>query len=103
MKKFVCSVCGYVHEGDSAPEACPVCKAPAEKFKEQTGENYIDVLTEIRMKEAMRLLSETDDSIDEILEKLCYSDDKHFRNLFVSYTGMLPMVYRKTYRQKEKG
>ena len=56
MKKFVCSVCGYVHEGDSAPEACPVCKAPAEKFKEQTGENYIDVLTEIRMKEAMRLL-----------------------------------------------
>ena len=73
------------------------------KFKEQTGENYIDVLTEIRMKEAMRLLSETDDSIDEILEKLCYSDDKHFRNLFVSYTGMLPMVYRKTYRQKEKG
>ncbi len=38
MKKFVCTVCGYVHEGDSAPEACPICKAPAEKFKEQTGE-----------------------------------------------------------------
>lgn len=38
MKRFVCSVCGYVHEGDSAPEQCPVCKAPAEKFKEQTGE-----------------------------------------------------------------
>ena len=34
MKKFVCSVCGYVHEGDSAPEQCPVCKVPAEKFKE---------------------------------------------------------------------
>ncbi|MBQ1862189.1 MAG: NADH peroxidase [Clostridia bacterium] len=30
--KFVCSVCGYVHEGDSAPEKCPVCKAPASKF-----------------------------------------------------------------------
>lgn len=38
MKKFVCSVCGYVYEGDSAPEACPQCKAPKEKFKEQTGE-----------------------------------------------------------------
>ncbi len=25
MKKFVCSVCGYVHEGDSAPEKCPQC------------------------------------------------------------------------------
>ena len=35
MKKFVCSVCGYVHEGDSAPEFCPQCKAPAEKFNEQ--------------------------------------------------------------------
>lgn len=33
MAKFVCSVCGYVHEGDSAPEKCPVCKVPAEKFK----------------------------------------------------------------------
>ena len=36
MKKFVCSVCGYVHEGDSAPERCPQCGAPASKFTEQT-------------------------------------------------------------------
>ncbi len=35
MKKFVCSICGYVHEGDSAPEKCPQCKAPASKFEEQ--------------------------------------------------------------------
>ena len=33
MAKFVCSVCGYVHEGDAAPEKCPVCKVPASKFK----------------------------------------------------------------------
>ena len=32
MAKWVCSVCGYVHEGDSAPERCPQCKVPAEKF-----------------------------------------------------------------------
>ena len=38
MKKFVCTICGYVHEGDAPPEACPVCKAPAAKFKEQTGD-----------------------------------------------------------------
>ena len=38
MKKFVCSVCGYVHEGDSAPEFCPLCKAPKTKFEEQSGE-----------------------------------------------------------------
>ncbi len=38
MKKFVCSVCGYVHEGDAAPERCPQCKVPAEKFVEQAAE-----------------------------------------------------------------
>ena len=36
--KYVCTVCGYVHEGDNPPESCPVCKAPAEKFKAQAGE-----------------------------------------------------------------
>ena len=35
MKKFVCAICGYVHEGDNPPEFCPQCKAPASKFKEQ--------------------------------------------------------------------
>ena len=30
--KFVCSVCGYVHEGDAPPERCPQCNVPAEKF-----------------------------------------------------------------------
>ena len=38
MKKFVCSICGYVHEGDSAPEKCPQCGVPASKFNEQKGE-----------------------------------------------------------------
>ena len=38
MKKFICSVCGYVHEGDSAPEFCPQCKVPANKFVEQKAE-----------------------------------------------------------------
>ncbi len=40
MKKWVCTVCGYIHQGDTAPESCPQCKVPAEKFKEQvaTGE-----------------------------------------------------------------
>ena len=35
MSKFVCQVCGYVHEGPEAPERCPVCKVPAEKFTKQ--------------------------------------------------------------------
>ena len=35
MAKWVCTVCGYVHEGVSAPDACPQCKAPASKFVRQ--------------------------------------------------------------------
>ncbi|MEG2051081.1 MAG: NADH peroxidase [Oscillospiraceae bacterium] len=38
MKKFVCSVCGYVHEGPEAPDSCPVCKAAKEKLNEMAGE-----------------------------------------------------------------
>ena len=33
-KKFICTVCGYIHEGTEAPEVCPVCKASKAKFKE---------------------------------------------------------------------
>ncbi|MGI5825572.1 MAG: ferritin family protein [Bacillota bacterium] len=33
MAKFVCKICGYVYEGDAAPEFCPQCKAPADKFE----------------------------------------------------------------------
>ena len=38
MKKFVCGICGYIHEGDAAPEFCPICHAPAEKFTEMPTE-----------------------------------------------------------------
>ena len=37
-KKFKCKVCGYIHEGDKAPDVCPVCKAPASQFEEVTEE-----------------------------------------------------------------
>ncbi len=37
-KKWICSVCGYVHEGDNPPANCPQCQAPAEKFTLQSGE-----------------------------------------------------------------
>lgn len=36
--KYVCQVCGYVHEGNEAPDKCPICGAPAEKFTVQSGE-----------------------------------------------------------------
>ena len=49
MKKFVCSICGYVHEGDSAPEQCPQCKAPASKFVEQAADNALNWADEHRV------------------------------------------------------
>ena len=45
-KKFICTVCGYVHEGDEAPEKCPLCGAPRSKFKEMTPEVALQFVTE---------------------------------------------------------
>ena len=45
MAKYVCSVCGYIHEGDSAPERCPQCKVPAEKLN-KVEENKLTWATE---------------------------------------------------------
>ena len=42
MKKFVCPICGYVHEGDEAPEKCPICGAPGSTFNVMEEEhNYV--------------------------------------------------------------
>ena len=41
MKTFVCTICGYVHKGDTPPSFCPTCKAPAEKFTEQSGTGLV--------------------------------------------------------------
>ena len=40
MSKFVCTVCGYIAEG-AAPDFCPVCKAPKDKFVEKTENTYV--------------------------------------------------------------
>ena len=34
MAKYICSVCGYIYEGNEVPSKCPICKAPASKFTE---------------------------------------------------------------------
>ena len=55
MAKWKCSVCGYVHEGDEAPEKCPVCKQPKEKFvkiEEAPKNPYAGTKTEKNLWEA---------------------------------------------------
>ncbi|HUM82651.1 MAG TPA: NADH peroxidase [Lachnospiraceae bacterium] len=62
MAKWVCSVCGYVYEGDAAPAQCPICKAPAEKFVKQdeemtwAAEHVVGVASDVsdEIKEGLR-------------------------------------------------
>ena len=46
MKKFVCTVCGYVHEGDAAPGECPVCHQPGSRFREASAEDKTEIPAE---------------------------------------------------------
>ena len=51
MAKWVCKVCGYVHEGDTPPEVCPICKVSADKFEkveEEKNSKYAGTKTEAR-------------------------------------------------------
>ena len=45
-KKWICTVCGYVHEGPEAPAQCPQCKVPASKFKELVESDKIQFVCE---------------------------------------------------------
>ena len=56
MKKFICTVCGYIHEGDAAPEKCPLCKAPASKFNEMVEtEGGLEICRPTRYRRSKRL------------------------------------------------
>ena len=56
-KRFKCKVCGYIHEGDAAPEKCPVCQAPASEFEEITEGAAERFTLDEGQKEALTVLS----------------------------------------------
>ncbi len=60
-KKFICTVCGYVHEGNEAPEICPLCKAPRSAFKELSDdpEKALEFVTE----HVIGIAKDTDDQM----------------------------------------
>ena len=64
-------------------------------FKKVTKKNFIDCLTEIRMKNAIKLLNETSYSIERICDMVGYKNLSHFRNVFKRYFGITPAKYRK--------
>ncbi|MFV0342462.1 MAG: response regulator [Anaerocolumna sp.] len=64
-------------------------------FKQLTGMNFVNYLKDIRMKEAKRLLEETDSKINEISNLVGYLNEKHFMKIFKSIVGVSPTEYRK--------
>lgn len=66
-------------------------------FKKETGINFVQYLSEIRMEKAKELLKETNLSVAAICEKVGYSDLKHFTKSFKKATGIKPNEYRKLY------
>lgn len=64
-------------------------------FKEYTGENFVNYLKNIRLKEAKRLLEETDQKIMQISTMVGYDNEKHFMKTFKSIVGVTPSEYRK--------
>ena len=64
MSKYVCSVCGYVHEGDEPPAFCPQCKAPASKF------NKVEETSGKKVWAAEHVIGVAKDVDPEVLEGL---------------------------------
>lgn len=65
-------------------------------FKSVTGVNFVNYLKDIRIKEAKRLLEETEYKVQEIGKMVGYENDKHFMKLFKSTCGISPSEYRKS-------
>lgn len=68
-------------------------------FKQYTGSNFVNYLKDIRMKEAKRLLAESDMRIIEISQAVGYENEKHFMKIFKSSCGVSPSEYRKNMKQ----
>jgi len=70
------------------------------EFKNYAGVNFVTYLKELRMKEAKKLLEETDKKIIEISQMVGYENEKHFMKLFKSICGVSPSEYRKNMRHQ---
>ncbi len=66
-------------------------------FKKVTGENFLEYLSALRMKEARELLSDAGLRISDVAEQVGYQDSKYFVKLFKKATGLTPQEYRKLY------
>ena len=84
MAKWVCKVCGYVYEGDAAPEQCPICKVPAsqfEKVEEERTSKYAGTKTEMARKEGL-------EQIAAIFEETANQEKQHAKMWFSEFHGI---------------
>ena len=88
MSKFVCSVCGYVHEGDAAPERCPQCKVPASKFNE--------VKEEERVWAAEHVLGVAEGAPEDVIAGLRYNFEGECTEVGM-YLAMARVAHREGY------
>ena len=92
MKKFVCTVCGYIHEGETAPEVCPVCKVGADKFEgigvaagvdeeilEGLRANFVGECTEVGMYLAMARQADREGypEVAEAYQRIAFEEAEH--------------------------
>ena len=63
-------------------------------FKKETGQTYVNYLTEVRLQKAEELLKETDDKTYEIAQKIGYQEQNYFSYVFKKRYGMSPTKYR---------
>lgn len=63
-------------------------------FKEKTGKNYVDYITEIRMQKVKELLKNTDDKVADISVQVGYENPRYFSKVFKQFTGLSPREYR---------
>jgi len=66
-------------------------------FKKETGMNFLEYLTDVRIKEGKLMLADPRKSIADVAEAVGYSDVKHFSKLFTRSTGIHPSKFRKLY------
>ncbi len=70
-------------------------------FKQYTGKNFVDYVKEVRLREAKRLLAETDLRVNEICKQIGYDNEKHFMKLFKAECGVSAGEYRKNQRYSQ--
>ena len=67
-------------------------------FKKETGQNFMDYLTELRISKAKELLCGEELSVQDVAEQVGYRDLKYFSRLFKKLTGVSPSDYKKLYK-----